>query len=140
MHKSDGKCTLNYDNIYNVNIDESQIEISRQTERLEYLILEFFCVYRVDESQLFYKIKENTMNEIERKYFRNFTIRSIIYCIIYVIASMIIQFKVNTYMMGAFITFLYVFAIDIDTRISIKRTTKELENLQNQHKYGIIQV
>lgn len=71
------------------------------------------------------------MNEIERKYFRNFTIRSIIYCIIYVIASMIIQFKVNTFMMGAFITVIYVVAIDIDMRISIKRTIKELENLQN---------
>lgn len=71
------------------------------------------------------------MNEIERKYFRKFTIRSIIYCIMYVIVARIIQFKVNTFMMGAFITFLYVIAIDIDMKISIKRTNKELENLQN---------
>lgn len=71
------------------------------------------------------------MNEIERKYFRNFTIRSIMYGIIYVIASMIIQFKVNTFMMGGFITFLYIFAIDIDMRISIKRTIKELKKLQD---------
>lgn len=71
------------------------------------------------------------MNEIERKYFRNFTIRSIMYGIIFVITSIIIQLKANTFLMGEFITFLYVIAIDTDMKISIKRTIKELENLQN---------
>ena len=71
------------------------------------------------------------MKEIEKKDYRNFTIRAITYCIIYLIIAFILNFKINTFFCGAITTFIYAIIIDIDARVSAKRTMKKLENLQN---------
>lgn len=80
----------------------------------------------------FIKFKgETKVEEIKKKDSRSFTTRAIIYCIIYLIAAFILQFKVNSFFCGAVTTFVYAITIDIDARVSAERTMKKIENLQN---------
>ncbi len=70
------------------------------------------------------------MEEIKKKDSRSFTTRAIIYCIIYLIAAFILQFKVNSFFCGAVTTFIYAITIDIDARVSAERTMKKFENMK----------
>ena len=79
----------------------------------------------------FIKFKgETKVEEIKKKDSRSFTTRAIIYCIIYLIAAFILQFKVNSFFCGAVTTFIYAITIDIDARVSAERTMKKLENMK----------
>ena len=71
------------------------------------------------------------MEEIKKKEYRKFVTREIIYCIIYVIVSFVLLFKLNTFITGAIVTSIFAIVTDIDARVSAERTIKKLENLQN---------
>ena len=71
------------------------------------------------------------MEEIKRKEYRKFVTRQIIYCIIYVIVSFVLLFKLNTFLTGAIVTSIFAIVTDVDARTSAQRTIKKLEDLQN---------
>ena len=71
------------------------------------------------------------MEEIKRKEYRKFVTRQIIYCIIYVIVSFVLLFKLNTFTTGAIVTFIFAIITDVNARASAQKTIKKLEDLQN---------
>lgn len=76
-------------------------------------------------------LRRNAHGRNKKKRVQKFVTRQIIYCIIYVIVSFVLLFKLNTFITGAIVTSIFAIITDVNARTSAQRTIKKLEDLQN---------